>query len=84
MATGPQNERIGVEACLSNPGFRQLLLEDKTNRAALIQYFTTLGITFDNDNQRDRVLDQIALVDWSALQELEHRLKGSALDILTG
>ena len=40
MAIGPQNEGIGVEACLGNAGFRKLLLEDKYNRAELIKYFT--------------------------------------------
>jgi hypothetical protein len=87
VVDGKKNEANGFRACISNAGFRDLLMnyqntdvQKDTMKAFFVQY----DITFDNDQQLEGVLDQIAKIKWGELKTLEDRLYGHELDVLTG
>jgi hypothetical protein len=66
------NERTGVEACLTDPQFRATLQNRSTDEAWVSGELDRIGIVFVNDfdgSKRKAVLDLIAKTDWSKLSE---------------
>jgi hypothetical protein len=84
MTDGPTNERNGVEACLANVEFRDALKYNSTDKDMIKKWLLDLHITFDNDQQRDRVVEQIGKIKWSELESLENLLYGRQLDPIVG
>jgi hypothetical protein len=84
MTDGVANERNGVEACLANVPFREALLNSSTDTDLIKKFLLDLHITFDNDQERDKVVEQIGKIKWGQLQTLENLLYGRQVGPIVG
>ncbi len=74
------NEHTGVNACLTDPKFRDTLLNHSTENDYVSAELDRIGIVFDNDDdgsKRQAVLDLIADIDWSEMQDIETALRAA-------
>ncbi|HME85654.1 MAG TPA: hypothetical protein VKG91_14170 [Roseiarcus sp.] len=76
----PDNERTGVEKCLTDPQFRDMLKNHSaaSDRGYISDELDRIGIVFLNDNdgsKKNAVIDYIVKIKWSELEGLETALK---------
>jgi hypothetical protein len=76
----PDNERTGVESCLADAQFRDMLKNHSadTDRGYISSELDRIRIVFDNDNggsKRKAVIDYIVEIKWSELEGLETALR---------
>jgi len=76
----PDNERTGVERCLADPTFRDMLKNHSadTDRGYIPTELDRIGIVFDNDydgSKKKAVIDYIVKIKWSELEGLESALQ---------
>jgi hypothetical protein len=76
------NEQTGVDSCLKDPKFRDMLKNHSadTDRAYISSELDRVGIVFVNDSsgaKRNAVIDQIVKIQWTQLQILEDGLNSA-------
>lgn len=70
----PSNELIGVDACLHNDTFADVLKNSSKDRNAVKKALHDAGIVFKTQAELDDVITQIGNINWSQLDQLEKLL----------
>ena len=69
------NERLGIEACLADPGLRNILLTDPIDEIRLSEIIDALHLHFHNPQEKADLIRKIKTIKWSDMLELENLLQ---------